>query len=846
MLRLSLRNLWAHKLRLLLSGAAVVLGVAFVAGTMVFTDTLSKTFTDLFQSTASDVTVTPRAAFETGLSGTGIGGTVPSLPASVVSEVGKVDGVESAAGFVQTEGVYVVQDNGKVLNTGGAPGIGVGWSDDPALSPATLVEGRAPHGRHEVVIDTGSADKTGYQVGDTITVVTTGPRLQARLVGLMKFGESGGLAGASLTAFDMPTAQRLLLDPDKFTSVGVLAGDGVSDEQLARRVSAAVGPSYDVKTAAAQAEDLAAQLQDSLQFINTFLLVFAGVALFVGTFLILNTFSMLVAQRTRELALFRALGASRGQTTRSVLGEALVLGVLGSLTGLVLGYGLALGLKALFGRFGLTLDGGLVFAPSTVAWSLGVGVLVTVGAAYLPARRASRIPPVVALQTEVPARQRSLRLRTSLGVPLVAGGLAAVVVGPLLLEGSSAALSAGLGGYALVIGAIVLGPVLARPFVHAVGAALPRLAGKTGQLAQANAMRNPRRTAATASALMIGLALVTGFSIIGASVKQSVDTAIGDTMQADYVVSTAVGQPFTPAIGDRIAATPGVAAVTRTRFGVGRFDGEESVLVAYDEDTADRSLEVAFASGGFPGLRDNGLLVDEVIAADRGWRTGDTVELQVQSGARRTLRIGGVFERNNVLGDYVVSLRTFDSMGGAPMDRYVYVDLAPDATAATREALRTIVAGYAVVDLKDAAEFRDEQRGQVDQLLVLVNALLVLSVLIAVLGVVNTLALSVVERTRELGLLRAVGMTRREVRRMVRLESVVISLYGAVTGVVVGVLFGAGITGALESQGITDVVVPYAQLAAFLVLGGVIGVVAAVVPARRASRLRILEAIASQ
>jgi putative ABC transport system permease protein len=449
------------------------------------------------------------------------------------------------------------------------------------------------------------------------------------------------------------------------------------------------------------------------------------------------------------------------------------------------------------------------------------------------------------MNVDVPERRGSLRLRLVIGAPLAVGGAGALTFGPRVLNGDTTAAVAGIGGYALVIGAIMLSPLLARPFVRIVGSPMPRLGGKTGQLARENALRNPRRTATTASALMIGLALVTGFSIMGASMKASVDATIGNTMQADYVVSTSVAQPFTPAIADELAATEGVASVTRTRFGIGRFDGEESVLVAYDAGTVDQSLDVDFVTGDFNGLRGNGLLVDAAVAKERGWRLGDVVGLMMQNGQKRALRIGGTFGRNNALGTYLISTRTYTDLGGAPMDRYVYINLAPEAGAATREAVGKVTSLYPVVDLKDAAQFQEEERGQVDQLLMMVNALLVLSVLIAVLGVVNTLALSVSERTRELGLLRAVGMRRRDVRRMVRWESVVISLYGATAGLVIGVLFGVGVTGALRSQGIDEVAVPVGQLAAFVVLGGAIGVVAAIFPARRAARLRVLEAIAA-
>lgn len=846
MFRISLRNLVANKLRLLLSGIAVVLGVAFVSGTMVFTDTLDKTFTDLFETTAADVNVEPAAAFETGLAGTAVGGSRPSLPASLVDQIRDLDGVSAVEGYVQAEGVYVLDRDGEVLDTGGAPGIGTNWPEERSITPATLVSGRAPAGSDEVALDTGTIEKADFEVGDTVTVMTTGPRLEAELVGIVRFGDDGGLAGASLTFFDMDTAQRLMLERGRFTGIGLATTDGASDAEVADRVTEAIGQGYDVRTRAEQAQDLAATMEESLSFMNVFLLVFAGVALFVGSFLILNTFSMLIAQRTRELALFRALGASRRQTTLSVLGEALVLGLLGGVTGLFLGYGLALGLKALFGRMGLTLDGSLVFAADTVAWSMGIGVLVTLVAAYVPARRAAKVPPVAAMNPEVRSTSRSLQNRLRLGLPMVCIGLGALIAAPVV-EGETAAAVAGAGGWALVGGAIALSPVIARPAIRMLSGWLPRLMGKTGQLARENALRNPRRTAATSSALMIGLALVTTFSIIGASAKASVDAAIGHTMQADYIVSTAVAQPFTPEVAKQLAAVDGVASVTRTRFGTARFEGTESVFVAYDPATVKASLDAEFVSGGFHGLRGRGLLVDEAVAQEHGWQLGDPVTFLTPAGEHHRLTVGGTFERNNALGTYLVSLLTYDATGGVPMDRYVYVNLAADADqAAVEGALEQVVAQFPIVDLKDAAAFEDEQRAQVDQMLLLINALLVLSVLIAVLGVVNTLVLSVLERTRELGLLRAVGMTRRQMRRMVRVESVVISLYGAVLGVALGTVFGVGLTRSLDSQGIENIVIPGWQLAAFVVLGALIGVAAAVFPARRASRLRVLDAIASQ
>ena len=844
MFRTAIRNLLAHKLRLALSGLSIVLGVGFVSGAMIYTDTLEETFTSLFDKASSDVSVTRKAAFETGLTGTGVNSAESSVPAALVDKIRDTDGVAAAEGYVQAEGVYVLDASGEVLETGGAPGLGVSWSDEDELTVAELVDGEVPAGDTEVALDATTVEKLDYEVGDQVALLTSGPRIEATLVGVFEYGEGGGLAGASMAAFDMATAQELFLEPGRFSGISVAAADGVTDQELQGAVRSVLGTGYDVKTRAEQTEAAATSLEEGLGFINTFLMVFAGVALFVGSFIILNTFSMLVAQRTRELALLRALGSSRRQVTISVLVEALVLGILGSTVGLGGGYALAHGLKALLGQFGLTLDGDLVFSTGTIAWGYTVGVLITLVAAYLPARRAARVAPVAAMRAEVVSVARPLRRR-------MVGGLAAAVVGAAaMVAGLGADESAGtlvaLGSAVLVVAAIVLSPVLAGPFVRLVGVLLPRLAGKTGHLAKENALRNPRRTAATSSALMIGLALVSGFSILGASANASVEELIDDTILADYVVSTGVGQPFTPAVARDLAQVDGVSQVVQERYGTARFDDLESFFVAYEPEGLSEALQLRFAEGSVEGLSGNGLLVDQTTAEAEGWQVGDSVRFLVANGESAELTVGGVFEDNDGLGSVFVSMDTYQATGGLPMDRYVYVDVDEAADPeAVRGAMSEVVDTYPVVDLKDRGEFIDEQQGQVQQLLTLINALLVLSVLIAVLGVVNTLALSVIERTRELGLLRAIGMSRRQVRRMVRLESVVISVYGAALGLVVGSIFGVSLTEALESEGIDQLVVPGGQLVLFLVIGAVIGVLAAALPARRAGRLQILEAIAT-
>ncbi len=847
MWRATLRNLLAHKLRLALSGLSVVLGVAFVSGTMIFTDTLSKTFDNLFESTSADVNVEASTEFGSGLAGTGEGsGASSAVPESVLGTVRGVDGVAAAEGFVRTDGVYVLDRDGDVLDTAGAPGIGISWEPDPDLSSSTLVDGRAPRGPGEVALDIDSVETAGYSLGDTVPVLTTGPRVEAELVGTFSFGDSGGLAGASLVAFETDVAQEYFGLPGQFSGIGVVAADGTSQETLRDAIAAELGDGYEVRTASQQAEALASDFEEGLAFVEIFLLVFAGIALFVGTFIILNTFSMLVAQRTRELALLRALGAGRAQVTRSVLAEALVLGIVGSTLGLAVGFGVAAGLRALFGQFGLTLDGGLVFAIDTVLWAYAVGVLVTLVAAYLPARRAARTPPVAAMRDDHSAVERSLRRRTILGGVLVVGGAAAFVGAFTVQNNSTAASLVGLGALGLLLGTIAASPIISRPFLRGIGAVLPRLFGTPGHLARENAVRNPRRTAATASALMVGLALVSGFSIIGASTNASVDAALDQSLGADYVVSTAVAAPFSPDIAEEIRGIDGVESVMQQRFGQVDLAGSRTFLSAVDDATLDSALALDYVAGDSSGLRGEGLLVDENTATGRDWQVGDRVEAVLGNGQRVDLTVGGIYTANNAVGSALVSIDTFTAAGGEALDRFVYVDVAPDADeASVRSSLESTLEPYPVVTLKDPTEFADEQKGQIDQLLMIINALLGLSVIIAVLGIVNTLALSVIERTKEIGLLRAIGMDRRQLRQMVRLESVAISVYGAVLGLLLGVVFGTGLVQALGDAGVSQLVIPGGRLLVFLAVGAVIGVVAAVWPARRAARLKVLDAIAS-
>jgi putative ABC transport system permease protein len=846
MLRATIKSLLTHKLRLALSAVAVIIGVSFVVGSFIFGDTIRKTFTDLFEQTSADVTVMPKQQFDPGFAGGGITGAPQTLEESLVDTVRGVDGVSEAEGGIFVEGVQLVGRNGKVLGSQGAPGFGVDWSGNDQLSPLTLQEGTAPQGPDEIAIDQQSAKSGDLDVGDTASVILPrGAPIKPKIVGIFKFGTSGNLAGATLTAWDHASAQELLLEPGKITEIDVLAAQGVSQEELASRVRTALADNnVVVRTQKEQAEENSNDIEQGLSFINYVLLAFAGIALFVGAFIILNTFSMLVAQRTRELALLRAVGASRRQVTRSVLLEALAVGIVGSTLGLVGGLGMAYLLKAAFGAAGLELTtGALVFAPRTVVAAYLVGVIVTVAAAYFPARRAARVPPVAALRDDVGMRSRPLHVRgivgaivTVLGVAVLAGSFAAS--GP----GDRSSL-VGIGGFVVLVGVIILAPAISRPAVHGLAAGYPRLFGTVGRLSRENAVRAPRRTAATSSALMIGLAVVGVFGVLAASIGASIDKLVDTSLGADYIVMTPSQTPFTTDVADRLRDVDGVESVAQQRYGVAQVDGKTVFVSAMDPSGLGQAVAVDFQDGNAEGLAGNGVLVDKVTADGKGWKVGDTVRVLFQSGPAE-LKIGGIFEPNQILGSYVVSLDTLTANGGSTRDSAVYVQAADgvDLTQLQRD-LESAIAPFPNVSVQDQTEFKESQRGQVNQLLYLIYGLVALAIVIAVLGIINTLALSVIERTREIGLLRAVGMSRAQLRRMVRLESVVISVFGAALGLLIGVPIGIAFQQAIADQGIDQLAIPWFQIVLFLLIAAVIGVFAAVWPARRAAKLDVLRAV---
>ncbi len=850
MLRVTLRNLLARKVRLFMSAFAIVLGVAFVAGSFVFTDTLSASFDQIVKGSTGDVVVEVEGASDPG-DPTDPGDT-RVIPADVVDGLADVSGAARVDGNVGVGSVFVLGSDGKLIGGNGPPSLGLNYNDAPAITgePALrLVEGRPPQGGDEVVLDVDTARRGGYDLGDSVSLVTSTdePQLSAELVGLAEFGD-GSLLGATLSIFDTDTMQQLFLGGrDAYTDAWVTAADGVSQTELRDQVAELLPTGVVARTGDAVAQEDQDDIGQALSFITTFLLVFAGVALVVGSFLIVNTFSILVAQRSRELALLRALGATRRQVTRSVLLEAFVVGLIGATVGLGLGFALAVGLKALFGVIGLELTGsGLVFSARTAVVAYAVGLVVTMVAAYLPARRSARIPPVAAMRDDIALPEQSVRRRSLAGAFLVLVGAGLATAG-LLGSGTSGASLVGGGILGVLIGVALLAPLLGRPLLRLLEAGYRRIWGTVGVLAGQNALRNPRRTAATASALMVGLALVTTMAILGSSTNASLDKLIGDSYRSDYVISNAVGAPFSPAIARRAAEVDGVSSVTSVRAAPASIDGADQFLAGVEPATLPDAIDLEVPTGSLADLDDGSALLEQDTARDLGVSVGDTVTVHVGTGPQR-LEVAGTFVATPLI--FATVMVTQDALADAgvrPADQAVFAQRDPEAPLdAVRAGLDEVIAGLPTVTLQDQQEFRDAQAGQVNTLLYLVYALLGLALVIAVLGIVNTLALSVIERTREVGLLRAVGLSRRQLRRMVRLESVAIAVLGAALGIVMGLVFGVVLQRAVADQGIDVLAVPWWSLVLFVVVAALVGVLAAVFPARRAARQDVLRAISTE
>lgn len=850
MWRITLPGLLAHKVRYALTALAVVLGVSFMAGTLVFTDTIKSTFdglfADIYQNTSAVVraqqSFTPEANFasQRQLIDAHLADTVTRVPGVAALRVG-VDGYAQLVG----------KDGRAIGNpAAGAPTLGEAWTaGSDSMDPYRFLPGsRPPRTSDEIAIDKHSADVGHLRVGDRVLVLTKRSPRRYTVTGIVRWGTADSPLGASITLFDLETAERVLAEPGRVNEIDVAAAPGVSQEQLVENLRAALPDrSLEVVTGAQVVKEGQTGIHRALAFFDTFLLVFAAVALFVGSFLIFNTFSIVVAQRMRELALLRAVGASRGQVVRSVLGESLVIGFAASLLGVGAGLGLAVGLRRLLAAFGFAIpSNGLVVQPRTVIVGLVVGTAITLVAALTPAWKAGKVAPVTALSAVVVDESTRRIRRTASGSAVVALG-AVLLAGGLYLDVSHRMAFVGAGAAALFVGVAVLGPVLAGPLARALATPL-RWAGPSGLMARNNAVQNPKRTSAAAAALMVGVALVSLIAVMASSTKSSMSSVIDSSMRADFVVSGA-GQAggmsgFSPSLQRRVAALPEVASATGVRSGMIRTGGGSQMVLAVDPRHVDDLFDVDVRRGSFSSMTATGVAISQHVADSRHLALGDRVPVTFTTTGTQDFTVQVVYGARSLAGDYVLPLAAARRSFSTKLDFQVYAELAPDvAPARGRAAIERVLADYPNANLLDRTQYKHEQEAQIDQLLGLMYGLLGLALVIALIGIANTLALSIYERTHELGLLRAVGMTRRQLRGVVRGESIVIALLGTLEGLVVGVLLGWAVVTALRSQGVTQLTVPVTQLAIVAVLAALAGVVAAMGPARRASTLDILRAI---
>ncbi|QZY29256.1 ABC transporter permease [Nocardioides coralli] len=851
MLRLTLRNLLARKVRLFMSTLAIVLGMGFLTGVLTFSNGLGATFDGIIEGSTPDALVRPTGteSFES----IGIGNTSVLEPA-VIEELAALPEVDRADGQVDGLGMYLLDTDDKLVGGQGAPTIAFNYNDTPNLlgEPSlVLVEGEWPTSPTDVVLDTGAAEASGYEVGDEVRVIAPAGdsidtvRKTLRMTGTAEFN-GGGTAGAVLLIFSEDGAQELFLGGrDVFTSAALTAGPGVSQAELVDAAEAVLPREYDAVEGDTVAKESQETVGQFLDVISTFLVAFAVIAILVGGFIIANTFNILVAQRVRELALLRALGAAAAQVRRSVLLEAALMALIGASVGIGLGLLLARGLAQLFRAVGLDINGDVLgLTPTTVALAYAVALAVTLTSAYLPARRASRTAPVAAMRDEVAApAEGSLRRRAliGLGVALLGGILAAI--GLMEPPGPDAAWI-GAAAVLWILTAAALSPVIGHPLLVACRSLFGRVFGTTGRLAGENALRNPRRTGATASALMIGLALVSAVGTLAASMSKTTDQLVEDQFAADFLVQSANFQSFPTGIGDDMAGVDGVGAISRDQWTPALINEEPQLLVGLSEGY-DEIYELEMVAGAQALAGEEALLTVDA-ANDYGVWVGDTLDLAFPGGRATSVEVIGITERTPVIGPVNVPLTVLADVGVKRTDTSVSITLASGADPATVQAeLDEVVADVPIVTVLDKEQFAESIKDQINLLLNMIYGLLALAIVIAVIGIINTLSLSVIERTREIGLLRAVGLSRPRLRRMVTLESVTIAVLGSVLGMAVGLLIGVLLRQSL-SDDLTELALPLQNLVVFLLIAVLFGVLAAIVPAVRASRMKVLEAIATE
>ncbi|MEV8295969.1 ABC transporter permease [Streptomyces rochei] len=849
----SLRNFFAHKGRMALSAVAVLLSVAFVCGTLVFTDTMNTTFDKLFAVSSADVTVSPKDAEAEDDPQNGV---PESLPASTLETIRSAEGVESAEGAVVSMNVTVVDaDNDNVGATSGAPTLAGNWTKND-LRSMEITSGHAPRGPTEAMVDSDTADKHDLKIGDELRTIAQTGDFKAKIVGIASFTVTN--PGAAVVYFDTPTAQRQLLGgADRFSQFNVTAASGVTDAQLKQNVTAALeGGSYKVQTAKETSDEGREDVGEFMNVIKYAMLGFAGIAFLVGIFLIINTFSMLVAQRTREIGLMRAIGSSRRQVNRSVLVEALFLGIVGSVLGVAAGVGIAVGLMKLMSAAGMNLStDDLTIKTATPVVGLVLGIVVTVLAAYLPARRAGKISPMAALRDAgTPADGKAGWIRGLIGLVLTGAGAAALFTAGAADKASEGSMMLGAGIVLTLIGFVVIGPLLAGFVVRVISAVLLRAFGPVGRLAERNALRNPRRTGATGAALMIGLALVACLSVVGSSMVASATSELDKTVGADFIVQG--NQRIVPQAEKAMQDTPGLEHVTRYKVldatltspdGKTDDDGVTAADPTYAEDvrrvTTAGELSAAYGT--------DAMSVGSDYAEKHGVQVGDTISVAFKGGETAKLKVAAITSDDVAIDQgaryiSIETMRKYLPAENVPPNMIMFAKAEEGQADQAYAALKKSLDAYPQYQVADQTDYKQELKDQVGQLLNMVYGLLALAIIVAVLGVVNTLALSVVERTREIGLMRAIGLSRRQLRRMIRMESVVIALFGALLGLGLGMGWGATAQKLLALEGLNVLDIPWPTIIGVFIGSAFVGLFAALVPAFRAGRMNVLNAIATE
>jgi putative ABC transport system permease protein len=846
MRRVALKGLWWRRGRAVLTAFAVVLGVSMVSGTFILTDTINKAFDTIFQDSyaKTSAVISGKQVVKDAESG------AATVPTALLDRVRANGEVAAATGAIfnlsDSSTTKLIGKDGQPLGSSNNGRFGFGFAPDAArFNPLKITEGRWASGPGQVVIDKSTAGDNGYAVGDKIGIAARGPVSQYTITGIARYGTVNSIGGATIAVFDVPTAQALLGKRGQYDTIFVAAKDGVSSEKLVSDLRPVVPPAAQIKTGQAQADSDSKDTQSNSAPIKYFLLGFGFIALGVGAFVIFNTLSITLAQRIRELATLRTLGASRRQVKRSVLIEGLAMGVFASIVGLVLGVALAKGLNGLFQLFGVDLpQSSMIVETRTIIVALALGIIVTLVASLSPARRATRIPPIAALREGATLPPRLGARRPAVPVAILALGTAGCLLG--VLGGGSLGTSmifVGIGSLLLFLGTIMIAGRLVRPLTKIVGAPARRFGGSPGRLASGNSTRNTTRTATTAAALMIGLALVTLCATLFSGFGASTRKADEDNVHADYVVTSKSGFDTIPAsVGAAVARTPGVKSVAPVRQDEAKAY-DKNVVVSGVPPTIAQSVDLNFTQGSaavIPRLGNSGALVSKAFADDHGLKVGSGVRVTTSAGRPVVARVAGVVDpKAQITGDVIISQAAFDARFPRPSDLFVFVHTANGTSAATTASIDRVVGRFTEVDSHTKADWVDFRGADMRKFLMLLYVLLALSVIVSLFGMVNALVLTVFERTREIGMMRAVGMTRRQVRRMVRHESIITALIGAGLGLPLGLVVAAAMAGALDSP----FVPPVPSLVIFTIVAIIAGILAAIAPARRAAKLNVLQAL---